>query len=129
MKLTLTLLSQSFTLHRLPKDAEIPAAALGSSFFTITRTSEELSIVAPKSIDVASESSEPGWACFKVEGPLDFDLVGILAGIASVLADASVPLFAISTFETDYILVKQEQTEAAVEALTSSGYQVAKELK
>lgn len=129
MKLKLTLLPQSFTVHQLPKDAEIPVAVLESPFFAITRTSHELSIVTLKSINVASESSETGWACFKVEGPLDFGLVGILAGIASALAEASVPLFAISTFETDYILIKLEQTEAAVKALKSAGYQVTKELK
>lgn len=123
----LILLSQTLTVHRLPPDAEIPATALDNPFSAITRTNDELSIVVPESVEVTSDSSESGWACFKVEGPLDFGLVGILAGIASALAEAGVSIFALSTFETDYVLVKREQVEVAVEALTSAGYQITKE--
>jgi hypothetical protein len=76
----------------------------------------------PESVEIGSNRSEPGWACFKVEGPLEFNLTGILAGIASVLADAKIPIFALSTFDTDYILVKRKQVGAAKEALLSAGY-------
>ena len=86
------------------------------------RTEDELSLVLPDSVEIESDRSDPGWACFKVEGPLEFGLVGILAGIASALAEAQIPIFALSTFDTDYILVKREQVEAAKEALTSVGY-------
>ena len=122
--LTLTLLEQTFTLHRLEPDAEIPAPALHSSFFAITRTDGETSLVLPDSVEIESEKSDTGWACFKVEGPLEFSLVGILAGIASVLAEAQVSIFALSTFDTDYILVKREQIQAAKEALRAAGYNV-----
>jgi hypothetical protein len=97
---------------------------LRSPFFAITRTDDELSLVLPASIEIESDRSEAGWSCFKVEGPLEFDLVGILAGIAGTLADAGVSIFAISTFDTDYILVKREQLKTALEALASTGYQV-----
>lgn len=122
MTLTLTLLQETFTIHRLDPDAKIPEPALSSPFFAITRTEDELSIVLPESIDIHSQTSEPGWACFKVEGPLDFGLVGILAGITGVLAETRLPVFAASTYETDYILVKQKQAEAASDALASAGY-------
>ncbi|MGD8406628.1 MAG: ACT domain-containing protein [Anaerolineales bacterium] len=78
----------------------------------------------PDSIEIASDKSEPGWACFKVEGPLEFELVGVLAGISSALANAGVSIFASSTYDTDYILVKREQVRVAQEALSSAGYQV-----
>jgi hypothetical protein len=120
--LTLTLLEGRFTLHRLEPDAVLPETVLRASFFAITRTDDELSIVLPESVEIGSNRSEPGWACFKVEGPLEFNLTGILAGIASVLADAKIPIFALSTFDTDYILVKRKQVGAAKEALLSAGY-------
>ena len=124
MKPTLSLLKGIFTVHRIPPTAEIPAIALTAPFFVIMRTDDELSLVLPDSIEIESEQSESGWACFKVEGPLEFELVGVLAGISSTLAEAGVPIFALSTFDTDYILVKREQVRAAHEALTSSGYQI-----
>lgn len=120
----LTLLAETFTLHRLGPNTEVPASVFESPFFAITRTDEELSLLLPEEIEIESEKSETGWACFKMEGPLEFVLVGILAGISSVLAQAEVPIFALSTFDTDYVLVKREQVEAAREALTSAGYQV-----
>jgi uncharacterized protein len=126
MKLSLTLLEQSFTIHRLEPDAELPKPALRSSFFAVTRTDEELSLVLPDSVKIESNRSDLGWACFKVQGPLEFQLVGVLAGISSVLAEAGVPIFVISTFDTDYILVKREHVQVAREALISKGYNVSK---
>ena len=127
MNLTLTLLAETFTLHRFNAKAEIPTAVSRSPFFAITRTGDELSLVLPDSAEIESEKSDAGWACFKVEGPLGFELVGVLAGIAGALAGAGVPIFALSTFDTDYILVKREQTQAAEGALRSAGYQIRRE--
>jgi hypothetical protein len=126
MTLTLTLLKGTFTIHKLEPDSEIPADVLNHPFSSITRTDNELSMVLPESAEIESNKSDVNWACFKVEGPLDFGLVGILAGISSVLTEAGVPIVALSTFDTDYILVKREQVEAAQEALVSAGYQVHK---
>jgi hypothetical protein len=124
MKLSLTLLEQTFTVHRLSPDAKIPPTALRTPFFSITRTDDELSLVLPASVEIESDRSEAGWACFKVEGPLEFGMVGVLAGIAGALARAGVSIFTLSTFDTDYILVKREQAPVALEALLSAGYQV-----
>jgi len=123
--LSLTLLEQTFTLHRLEPEAETPTSALHSPFFAIMRTDDETSLVLPDSVEIESDESNTGWACFKVDGPLEFSQVGILAGIASALAEAKVSIFALSTFDTDYILVKREQVEAAKEALRATGYRVA----
>jgi hypothetical protein len=124
MTLTLSLLDETFTIHRLQPNQAVPEKALNNSFFAAMRTAEELSLVLPDSVRIESDRSEPGWASFKVEGPLEFELVGILAGISTALAKANVSIFALSTFDTDYILVKREQVEAAKEALTSAGYQI-----
>jgi hypothetical protein len=120
----LTLLNEIFNIHRLAPNAEVPVAALESPFFAITRTDEELSLVLPEKIEFESKKSETGWVCFKVEGPLEFGLVGLLAGISSALAQAGTSIFALSTFDTDYVLVKREQVQVARDALISAGYQV-----
>jgi len=125
--LTLTLLESSFTIHRLEPHADVPTVVLESPFFAVTRTDDELSIVVPEAVEIQSIQSDSSWACFKVEGPLDFGLLGILDGISAILAEAKISIFAVSTFETDYILVKGEHAEIAVEALTTAGYQIIKE--
>ena len=124
MELSLSLLDQTFSVHRLSPGAEIPPPALRSPFFAITRTDDELSLVLPASVEIESDSFETGWACFKVEGPLEFGLVGVLAGSAGTLAEAGVSIFTLSTFDTDYILVKREQAQVACEALVAAGYNI-----
>jgi len=123
-KPTLTILAGTFTIHRLAAQADIPQEVTRAGFFAITRTDEELSIVAPARIAVPSERSDPGWACLKVDGPLDFSLVGILSGLSTALAEAGISLFALSTFDTDYILVKAEKLAGACQALKARGYEV-----
>ena len=127
--LSLTLMEHTLAIHRLPAKAALPKAALHSPFFAVMRTEEELSVVLPESIELESEQVDAGWACFKVNGPLALNQVGVMAQIAAALAKAEVALFALSTFETDYILVKREQVRAAQEALTSAGMKVKKARK
>ena len=103
------LLSGHFAIVKLD-----PAVAVPAKFFSVTRTPEELSVVY--------ETPEGEWRCLKVEGPLDFSLVGILASLAEPLARAGIPIFAISTFDTDHILVKCERVDAAIAALESAGH-------
>jgi len=122
MKLKLSILEGLFTIHRFPSDHEIPKQIYKSQFYSISKTENELSIVCSSSILLDSESSETGWSCIKVLGPLDFSLTGILADISAVLAKSEVSIFAISTFDTDYILVKSEQLPVANEALQKAGY-------
>ena len=123
MKPTLSLLEDKINLHRLPADARIPETVLESPFFSITRTFDELSIVVPEDVGLAGTRREEGWSCIKVLGPLDFGLTGILAEISRVLAEEAISIFAVSTFDTDYILVKQESVPLAVRALETAGYQ------
>jgi len=123
MNLKLSLLEEKFILHRLGADTPIPDAVLASPFFSITRTADELSIVLPEDVGLSGTRREAGWACIKVLGPLDFGLTGILADISRVLAEEEISIFAVSTFDTDYILIKQDSVSKAVTALEKAGYQ------
>jgi uncharacterized protein len=120
--LKLAVLDGEYTVHRLSPESEISADALTGNFLSITHTEDELSIVCDARLAIDSDKSETGWACIKVLGPLDFGLTGILAKIASVLAQAEISIFAISTYDTDYILVKKDKLSAAQESLTQAGY-------
>ena len=121
-KLTLAVLNGEFTIYRLKPEQKIPEEILKSAFFSITRTDEELSIVSSAKITLPSERSETGWACIKVLGPLDFALTGILAKISSILAEAKISIFALSTYDTDYILVKSGALAAAKKVLKEAEY-------
>jgi len=121
MELQLTILESLFTIHRFSPNHDIPNQIYGSEFYSISKSEEELSIVCSSSIQLNSKNCEIGWSCIKVIGPLDFSLTGILAEISAVLAEAEISIFAISTFDTDYILVKSENLPFAEKALLESG--------
>jgi hypothetical protein len=124
MGLTLSVLPETLAICRLPADAEIPPWAIGERLFALVRTEDELSIVCPQSNVPAEVKSEHDWRALKVEGPLDFSLVGVLAQLAGVLADIGVSIFAISTYDTDYILVKENQLGNALNALNQAGHKI-----
>ena len=115
-------LDERFSIHRFHNSAEIPHQVFESSFFNIIKTDDELSIVCPSSLELDSGRLDADWVCFKVSGPLALDLHGIIAGLARVLAEAKISIFAISTFDTDYILVKSMNAEAAIRTLKAAGY-------
>lgn len=123
-KLKLSLLEGRFGICRLEKDAEIPAWAYGSNFFSVTRTLDELSIVCQEKGIPADIRAEREWDCLKIEGPLDFGLTGILAGLTKILADCGISIFAVSTYDTDYILVREKDIEKTIKALMNEGYTV-----
>ncbi|MDF2177739.1 ACT domain-containing protein [Aliiglaciecola sp. CAU 1673] len=123
-KQTLAILPDTFTIHSLPVDTPIPAQILGASIYFIGKTREELSVVVADSIEIDSDESDPGWRVLEVLGPLQLSMVGIMARIGSVLANAKVSIFVVSTFETDYFLVKEYDLFRAKEALIKDGYKV-----
>jgi len=96
----------------------------GAPWFSITRTHEELSIVCAASAVPAGVPCEKPFRAIEVEGPLDFALTGILAGIAVPLAEAGISIFAISTFDTDYVLVRESALQEAVRVLRGAGYRI-----
>ncbi len=120
--LTLRVLGDTFAIIRLEPRTALPNWAINSRFSSITRTPEELSIVCSQADVPADISDSPGWRCFEVQGPLDFALTGILASLSSALAQAGISIFAVSTYDTDYILVKQERLKDAVNTLTAAGH-------
>jgi hypothetical protein len=115
--LKLLVLQETIGIARLRAGELIPDWAQNGIFFSITRTIDELSVVCEEKYIPNSFKSERGWRCFKVEGPLDFGLTGILSSLASPLAIEKISIFAISTYDTDYLLVKKENFEKAKEIL------------
>jgi hypothetical protein len=123
---TLSILPGVYAICRLEPNSPLPDWASGS-FFSITRTAEELSVVCPQVNVPERVKHEGGWRCMKVEGPLELSLIGILASLTTALAQANINVFAISTFDTDYLLVKEERLEEAVRALGETGHNVMRE--
>lgn len=120
--LLLSVLEETFSIYRLAPDASLPEAVSECDFYSLSKTTEELSLVCPEHLAVKSDKSSPDWKCLKVAGPLDFKLTGILAGITEVLAKEKISVFAISTFDTDYILIKKQDLTPAISALERTGY-------
>lgn len=116
----LCILPEVFSICKLK---DYSGVALDRPFVFTGSTDEEKSLVCPSGLVPAdvSERSD-GWRAFRVEGTLDFSLTGILAGISAVLSDHGIGIFALSTFNTDYILTKQEDFEKALQLLRASGY-------
>ncbi len=123
-RFTLRLIDDRFAIHSLPKNTEIPRQVFDSYMYFIAKTFDEISIVLPQEVGLVSDDIEPDWQALEVVGPLDFTLTGILSNIATVLANEKISIFAMSTFDTDYILVKEDTMKAAVEALRANQYQV-----
>lgn len=121
MKLSLVVLPEAFAVCQLPPDSPFPAWPQGKDLLAMVRTTDELSIVCDDRGIPGEVIVERGWRALKVEGPLDFTLVGVLARLATVLAEAGVSIFAISTYDTDYLLVKDVDLERAVTALEGAG--------
>jgi hypothetical protein len=113
-----------FAVSRLPADAPIPGWALTGLFTSITRNQDELSIVCPAENIPADIKTQVGWICFKLEGPFAFTQTGILGSFINPLSENKVPIFAISTFDTDYVLVPEEYSRAAEECLQKAGHQL-----
>lgn len=122
--LTLSVLPEEFGICRLQSSAEMPTWATENPFFSITRTPEELSVVCPTASIPAEVPAERGWRCLKVHGPLAFGQTGVLLSLAGPLAAAGISIFALSTYDTDYLLVKGDDLLRAVEALRSVGHEV-----
>ena len=120
----LSLLPETMAICGLPKDARVPPWALTGSFFSVTRTAEELSVVCPQTNVPEGIKKDEGWRCLQVEGPLDFSTTGILASLTMPLAKEGISVFAVSTYNTDYLLVKEQHLGKAVQILSQNGHQI-----
>src|SRR6202521_857310 len=122
--LELSLLPERFAISRLAADSPIPDWATQGPFYSVTRTGDELSIVTELSRVPVGVQSQPGWRVLKVHGPFVFSEIGVLSALATPLAEAKISLFAISTFDTDYLLVASETLSAAITALERAGHTI-----
>ncbi len=123
--LSLSVLGEKLAVCRLdPPAQEIPAWAAGAPFFSVTRTSDELSIVCPEERVPPGVTCERGWRALKFDGPFEFGLVGVLASVAVPLAQCEVSILAIATYDTDYVLVQESQLDLATQVLREWGHEV-----
>lgn len=122
MKPELHLLAQEFCVCKV---RELTPDLFDTAYCFMARTPDENSLVCPSSLAPRNcIAREGGWRCLRVKGPLDFSLTGVLAGIAGPLSTAGIAIFSVSTYDTDYILVKSESLTAAIQALERADYQV-----
>jgi hypothetical protein len=123
-ELSLIVLDDAFAVCRLRSKVSIPTWATAGHFFSITRRSDELSVVCRQDAVPHGIQSERDWRCLRVAGRTSFSVVGVLASLTAPLAEAEVCVFAVSTFDTDYLLVKEKDLKKAVDVLRRQGHTV-----
>ena len=123
-ELELEVLPDRLAISRLDPAQGLPEVDLGDGFLSLTFTDDEISVVCEEAHTPADGECSRGWRCLRVNGPLDFELVGVLASVLRALADAGISIFAISTYETDHILVRAEYLDQAVQSLRDAGHHV-----
>ena len=122
--LTMKLLNEKFGVCRFNKNEPIPDWVKNSDFYSITKTSDELSILCYQDSIPNNIKCEKDWRTLKVEGTLDFSLIGIISSISTILALKRISIFAVSTYDTDYILVKNKDIDNAILSLSNARYEV-----
>ncbi len=109
---------------RLDAGSAVPNWATAAPFSSVTRTTEELSVVCPEERVPAGAICERGWRVLKLEGPFELGMIGVLASLATPLAESEVSVLAIATYDTDYVLVRESQLDLATEALRERGHEI-----
>ena len=123
--LNLQLLDGNLAVCRLAPKDPVPAWAFsGGSLCSVTRTPEEVSVICAESRVPMGTHCEKGWRALKVEGPLDFGLTGILDALTDPLARARISIFAVSTYDTDYLMVREASLEEAMRTLKAAGHHI-----
>jgi hypothetical protein len=122
-KLKFQQVSHLYAIVRQPPNTPVPAWATKGEFTSITRTPEELSIVCPAENIPKDVAPGPRWICLKLEGPFPFSQTGVLLSFIEPLSKNSIPIFAISTYDTDYVLIQEEFAGAALTALQDAGHE------
>lgn len=118
--MVLKIIDENFSVCRI----EDPAAAdFTDTYCFLCKTDEEVSLVCPtNAVPEHTLAREDGWRAFRIEGVLDFSLIGVLAGISGILAENKIGIFVVSTYNTDYVMTKEESFERAVAVLARHGY-------
>ena len=123
MQLELRVLPGEYAVWRLPPDGAMPQIE-GGAFLSLTRTPNEVSLVSVADAVPEGVRAEKGFRCLAVIGPLAFDITGVVAGLSVPLAEAEIPIFVVSTFDTDYLLVRSQYLDRAIQALTNAGFRI-----
>jgi len=127
MTYNLILSTKKYSIYKFQKDSVLPDWIYSSEFCSVTRTDEELSVVTAQTDHISDWSaSSNDWRLFKIEGPLDFSLIGVIADISAILKEVKISIFIISTYDTDYILVKENDLNTSIASLKKSGYNIRK---
>ena len=125
-QLQLSLLKDKYGICTLPNTAPIPDWALTQSLASITRTEKELTIVCRLEILPSQYQSDLKWRCFKIDGSFDLNQIGVISSISSPLAHAGISIYVISTYDTDYFLIQEQNLEKTISVISSSGHYITK---
>lgn len=126
MNLDFTILKDTYAIYRFGKDSSVPDWIDNSDFYSLTRTQDELSIVC-KQVDITLEDKimiDKHWRILKINGPLDLSLIGIIANISDLFKRNKISIFPISTYDTDYILIKNPNLDKAITVLKNKGHKI-----
>jgi len=123
-QLTIVVYQEIYGICRLEPDVPVPEWALGARFLSVTRTARELSIVCEEAMVPVHVHGERNRRLMQIEGTLGFTLTGVLASVAAPLANAGISVFAVSTYDTDYLLVSNEDLQEATQVLEAAGHAI-----
>ena len=127
-KLTLSLLPGEYAVCKLEPGSDIPEWATHNAFWSVTKTQDEMSIVCPQDQVPEDVKVEPGWRILEVKGPLDFSMTGVLNGLTKPLTDSQTSVFVLSTYLTDYLLIRSKDIKTAIEVLQTQGHKIDREI-
>ncbi|MFJ6000907.1 ACT domain-containing protein [Arthrobacter sp. NPDC092385] len=120
--LRLTLLPEDLSVYRYPAEVDVRELDLSGRLWSVTRTPRELSVVGLTGTHPDAEGSDPGWRCLYVGGPIPFDLAGVVAGLTATIAALGLPVFVLSTFDSDLLLLRADSLPQSLKALRAEGY-------
>jgi hypothetical protein len=127
-KLSMRILPDRLAVCRFEPQAALPDWIDQPGFYSITRTAEELSVVCSEARVAPGAESETGWRCFQLLGPFSFSEIGVMSSLIQPLTERGVSVFVISTFDTDYLMVKERNLAKAIDVLTAEGHRVMAEV-
>ena len=128
MTFNLIVLKKKYSIYKFKPGSVLPEWVYSSEFCSVTRTKEEISVVTAQTDQLADwVAFSEDWRIFKIEGPLDFSLIGVIADICEIFKEAKISVFIISTFDTDYILVREKDLNASISSLQNKAYNILRE--
>ena len=126
--MNLIVLAKKYSIYRFKNDCVLPDWIYLSDFYSITKTKDELSVITIQTKLISENiACNKDWRILKIVGPLDFSLTGIIADISNILKEKKISIFTISTYDTDYIMVKQKDLNIGIKALKNKGYKISLE--